>query len=92
MNVLLEDATTDEIWDELDRRNFTVFLGIVRVLDNDRIEVWRRSNGSFTMLFGLLKAELLELEKLYLDRDADTGSDDAMGGDHDEAGGLNSES
>ncbi len=76
--MLLEDATTDEIWDELDRRNFTVFLGIVRVLDGERIEIWRRSNGSFVMLFGLLKAELLELEKLYLDREGDTASDDAM--------------
>ena len=76
--MLLEDATTDEIWDELDRREFTVFLGIVRVLDGERIEIWRRSNGSFVMLFGLLKAELLELERLYLAREVETGSDDAM--------------
>ena len=76
--MLLEDATTDEIWDELERRNFTVFLGIVRVLDGERIEIWRRSNGSFIMLFGLLKAELLELEELYLRREPDTASDDAM--------------
>ena len=78
MNVLLEDATTDEIWNELERRNFTVFLGIVRVLDGERIEIWRRSNGSFVMLFGLLKAELLELEKVYLASEVETGSDDEM--------------
>ena len=76
--MLLEDATTDEIWEELDKREFTVFLGIVRVLDGERIEIWRRSNGSFVMLFGLLKAELLELERLYLAREVETGSDDAM--------------
>ena len=76
--MLLEDATTDEIWDELDRRNFTVFLGVVRILDNGRIEVWKRSNGPFIMLFGLLKAELLELEKLYMDREPENSSDDSM--------------
>jgi len=55
----LEDATTQEIYDELQRRNHTVLLCTAKLLDHKRIEVFNESSGSWTLLYGLLFRALL---------------------------------
>ena len=78
MDVTLRDATTDQIFEELKARSHSVLLCGVRMLDADRLEVYRNSSGSFVHLFGLLEQEMTELRCAFLGRDPDRGSDDAM--------------
>ena len=74
----LDEATTDEIYAELKKRNHTVVLCCARILDVDRIEIYQRSSGSWALLYGMIFERLL--------RDAATdvitrfsGDDDARG-------------
>ena len=55
----LEEATTQEIFDELTKRNHTVLLCTARLLDHKRLEVFNESAGSWTLLYGLLFRALL---------------------------------
>lgn len=55
----LEEATTDEIYNELLKRNHTVVLCCAKVLDNERIEIYQQSSGSWALLYGMLFERLL---------------------------------
>ena len=62
----LEDATTDEIFQELKKRNHTVVLCCARVLDADRIEIYQQSSGSWALLYGMIFELPSEMEEFAL--------------------------
>ena len=74
----LEKATTDEIYDELAKRNHSLFLVTVKLLDDDRIETYRNFDGAFNLLFGELEELKLAITNLFIQRKQNNSSDDAQ--------------
>lgn len=50
----LDEATTHEIFDELQKRNHTVMLSTAKLLDHERIEYFTNSSGSYALIYGMI--------------------------------------
>ncbi len=61
------NATTNEIHDELAKRNEAVVTLCYKSLDADRQETYRRYHGGWTLILGMLSAAVIEVESAFLE-------------------------
>ena len=62
-DVLLADATTDEVFAELQRRNDAVLLACYRYNAKEREDDYRNAHGSYVALYGLMRLLMFDLDR-----------------------------
>lgn len=84
----LEEASHQEIFEELGKRNHSVVLLCAKMLDADRVEIFSDSSGGFVNIYGMLWSRLIrdsftDLFTRYHNLRTEDVSDDALDDDED---------